>query len=58
MASGAWAISGTSSPDLDVTAAAIYALAPNYLDSSRLSALGGTVSYAEVQAMVDQANKQ
>ena len=55
MASGAWAISGTSSPDLDVTAAAIYALAPYYLDSSRLSALGGIVSYAEVQDMVDSA---
>ena len=53
--SGAWAIEGKGSPDLDVTAAAVYALAPYYLDSSKLTALGGSVSAAEVKAMVDNA---
>ena len=52
--SGAWSISGDAA-DLDVTAAAVYALAPYYLDSSKLAALGGTVSYAEIKAMVDNA---
>ena len=51
--SGAWAIEGKGSPDLDVTAAAVYALAPYYLDSAKLTALG--VSAAEVKAMVDNA---
>ena len=53
--SGAWAIEGKGTPDLDVTAAAVYALAPYYLDSSRLAALGGSVTAAEVKAMVDNA---
>ena len=53
--SGAWAISGKTSPDLDMTAAAVYALAPYYLDEAKLSALGGTVTYAEVKTMVDGA---
>ena len=53
--SGAWAIEGKGTPDLDVTAAAVYALAPYYLDSSKLTALGGSVSAAEVKAMVDNA---
>ena len=38
-----------------MTAAAVYALAPYYLDSAKLAALGGTVTYAEVKAMVDAA---
>jgi len=54
-ASGAWAIEGFGTPDLDVTAAAIYALAPYYLDEAKLSALGGSVSYAEVKGMVENA---
>ena len=54
MESGAWSISGGAA-DLDVTAAAVYALAPYYLDSSKLAALSGSVSYDEVKAMVDNA---
>ena len=54
-ASGAWAIEGFGTPDLDVTAAAVYALAPYYLDEAKLSALGGSVSYAEVKSMVENA---
>ena len=53
--SGAWAISGKTSPDLDVTAAGIYALAPYYLDEAKLTALGGTVTYAELKTMVESA---
>ncbi len=59
---GSWPISsddadgyGEGFGDYDVTAAAIYALAPYYLDASKLSALGGTVTHAEVVAMVDDA---
>ena len=53
--SGAWAISGKTAPDLDMTAAAVYALAPYYNDPDKLAALGGTVTHAEVKAMVDGA---
>jgi len=52
---GAWAISGRTIADLDTTAAAIYALAPYYRDPDKLSALGGSVTYADVKAMVDDA---
>ncbi len=52
---GAWPISEGDGSDLDVTAAAIYALAPYYLDSAKLDALGGSVSHAELKAMVDKA---
>ena len=54
-ASGAWAIEGYGTPDLDVTAAAVYALAPYYLDEAKLTALGGTVTYAELKTMVENA---
>ena len=61
-ANGAWPISGDDAGglpdgfgDYDVTAAAIYALAPYYLDSSKLSALGGSVTHAQVKNMVDDA---
>ena len=53
--SGAWSISGKTSPDLDVTAAGIYALAPYYMDEAKLTELGGSVSYAELKTMVDSA---
>ena len=53
--SGAWAISGKTAPDLDMTAAAVYALAPYYNDPDKLTTLGGTVTHAEVKAMVDGA---
>ena len=53
--SGAWAISGTSGQSLDTTAAAVYALAPYYLDEAKLAALGGSVTHAELKAMVDDA---
>ena len=52
--SGAWSINGTTS-NLDVTASVVYALAPYYLDEAKLTALGGTVTYAEVKEMVDGA---
>ena len=55
MDNGAWAISGKTTPDLDVTAAGIFALAPYYLNESKLSELGGTVTYSEVKAMVEKA---
>ena len=54
MESGAWSISGGGA-NTDTTAAAIYALAPYYLDKSKLKDLGGSVTYAEVQDMVDRA---
>ena len=54
LASGAWSISGTA-PDLDVTAAVVYALAPYYLDSAKYAALGCSVTYAELTEMVDGA---
>ena len=52
--SGGWNIN-SGKADIDTTAAVIYALAPYYLDSSKLEALGGSVSYAELKAMVDDA---
>ena len=52
---GAWPISGDDTSDYDVTAAAIYALAPYYLDSAKLTALGSSVSYSELKKMVDDA---
>ena len=52
--SGAWSISGNSA-DLDVTASAIYALAPYYLSEAKLTALGGGVTHDELKAMVDKA---
>lgn len=59
---GSWPISNDGSDglpdgfgDYDVTAAAIYALAPYYLDSSKLSALGGSVTHTQVKTMVDDA---
>ena len=54
LASGAWSISG-SAASIDVTASAIYALAPYYLDSAKLNALGGSVTYAELKTMIDNA---
>lgn len=54
MADGCWSISGPT-PSLDVTAAAVYSLAPYYLDEAKLASLGGTVTYAEVKEMVDRA---
>ena len=51
---GGWYIS-SGNADIDTTAAAIYALAPYYLDSSKLDALGGSVSHDELKAMVDNA---
>lgn len=53
--SGAWPISNPGTADLDVTAAVVYALAPYYLDSAKLAALGGSVTYAQVKTMVDGA---
>lgn len=53
--SGAWPISNPGTADLDVTAAVVYALAPYYLDSAKLTALGGSVTYAQVKTMVDGA---
>jgi uncharacterized protein len=49
---GGWPISGETS-DLDITAAAIYALAPYYLDASKAAAL--SVSHDDVVSMVDKA---
>ena len=61
-ADGSWPISNeetdglpTGFGDYDVTAAAIYALAPYYLDASKLSALGGSVTHAQVKKMVNDA---
>ena len=51
---GAWSISGGGA-NADTTAAVVYALAPYYLDKSKLTALGGSVTYAEVKDMVDGA---
>lgn len=53
--SGAWPISNPGTADLDVTAAVVYALAPYYLNSAKLSTLGGSVTYAQVKTMVDGA---
>ncbi len=53
--SGAWPISNPGTADLDVTAAVVYALAPYYLDSAKLTALGGSITYAQVKTMVDDA---
>ena len=54
MTSGAWAISeSVPAPSIDVTAAAIYALAPYYLDASKARALG--VDPNDVKQMVDKA---
>ncbi len=55
LASGAWPISGSGAADLDVTAAVVYALAPYYLDSAKLNALGGSVTYSQVKTMVEGA---
>ena len=59
---GSWPISNDGSDglpdgfgDYDVTAAAIYALAPYYLDASKLKALGGSVTHAQVKKMVNNA---
>lgn len=52
--SGEWPISGDLT-SIDVTAAAVYALAPYYLDSAKLTALGGSVTYDQLKAMVDKA---
>jgi hypothetical protein len=55
LTSGAWPISNPGTADLDVTAAVVYALAPYYLDSAKLTALGGSVTYSQVKTMVDGA---
>lgn len=55
LASGAWPISGSGAADLDVTAAVVYALAPYYLNETKLNALGGSVTYSQVKTMVDGA---
>ena len=53
--SGAWPISNPGTADLDVTAAVVYALAPYYLNSAKLTALRGSVTYDQVKTMVDDA---
>lgn len=53
--SGAWPICNPGTADLDVTAAVVYALAPYYLDQAKLTALGGSVTYAQVKTMVEGA---